>query len=179
MDDWLEIGTIVGAQGLQGEVRVLSDSDFPERFLKKGKRCLQSPDGKSRQEIQLQRGRYVPGKNIYIVKFEGIDQRLQSESLKDYKVLAPKSDRPQLEQDEYHVGDLINLEVYHQLTGEMIGTVRDVFVAGNDLLEVKLHNSPEKTIIIPFVKEIVPVVDLEEKRILITPPTGLLEINQS
>ncbi|MEY3825444.1 MAG: hypothetical protein RLZZ148_256, partial [Cyanobacteriota bacterium] len=46
-------------------------------------------------------------------------------------------------------------------------------------LEVKLHNSPEKTILIPFVKEIVPVVDLKEKRILITPPTGLLEINQS
>lgn len=178
MDDWLEIGIIVASQGLKGEVRVSSESDFPERFEKSGKRWLQSPDGKSLQEIQLEKGRYVPGKNLYIVKFQGIDERNQADALRGYKILVAKSDRPHLEADEYHVGDLLELEVYNQLTGELIGTVNDIFVAGNDLLEVKLDRDPEKTVLIPFVKEIVPVVNLTAKRLEINPPRGLLEITQ-
>jgi 16S rRNA processing protein RimM len=51
------------------------------------------------------------------------------------------------------------------------------------LLEVKLHQQPsttknqQKTVLIPFVKAIAPVVNLEVGRIEITPPPGLLEIN--
>jgi 16S rRNA processing protein RimM len=178
MDDLLEIGRIMAAQGLQGEVRISSESDFPERFEKAGKRWLESPDGQTRQEIMLQRGRFIPGKNIYVVKFAGIDDRTQAEALRGYRVFVAQGDRPRLEADEYHVSDLINLEVYNQITGEIIGTVQDIFVAGNDLLEIKLYHPPEKTILIPFVKEIVPIVNLENKRLEINPPAGLLEINQ-
>jgi 16S rRNA processing protein RimM len=69
-----------------------------------------------------------------------------------------------------------------QESGDSIGTVVDVIAAGNDLLEVQLHQQDErknksKKVLIPFVKAIAPVVDLEAKRIEITPPPGLLEIN--
>jgi ribosomal 30S subunit maturation factor RimM len=53
-----------------------------------------------------------------------------------------QSDRPVLGEDEYHVLDLIGLEVFNQLTGENIGTVVDIIPAGNDLLEVQLHQMP-------------------------------------
>ena len=95
-----------------------------------------------------------------------------------------KSDRLPLEEDEYHVSDLINLEVYNQQTNETIGVVVDLYVAGNDLLKVKLFNyqtsSPQKSaiVLIPFVKDIVPVVDLANNRLEINPPAGLLEIIQ-
>jgi 16S rRNA processing protein RimM len=57
--------------------------------------------------------------------------------------------------------------------------VVDVIPAGNDLLEVQLINNDkgQKTVLIPFVKEIAPVVDLQARRVEITPPPGLLEIN--
>jgi 16S rRNA processing protein RimM len=42
-EEWIEIGTIVSPQGLNGELRVYSNSDFPERFLVPGKRWLQAP----------------------------------------------------------------------------------------------------------------------------------------
>jgi 16S rRNA processing protein RimM len=188
-ENWLEIGTIVSPQGLQGELRVLSVSDFPERFQKRGIRGIQAPQGGDINEIQLLRGRYISGKNIYIIKLEGIEDRQQAENLCGYKLLANKLEKPRLEDDEYHVSDLVNLEVYHQLTGEKIGVIVDILWAGNDLLAVQLEpaiakklNKPlsSKTatnVLIPFVKEIVPLVDIKHQRLEINPPPGLLEIN--
>ncbi|MFM7440940.1 MAG: ribosome maturation factor RimM [Snowella sp.] len=195
---WIEIGTIVAPQGLQGELRVSSSSDFPERFEEPGTRWLQSPKGEPPVIVELLGGRCIPGKNIYVIQLKGIDNRENAEALRNYKLLVPESDRPQLEVDEYHVSELIGLVVYNQLTGEQLGKISDVFFSGNDILEVELFASknhseieqeltktkknktkPAKpaTILIPFVKEIVPVVDISGGRIEINPPQGLLEIN--
>ena len=197
-DEWLEVGTIVSPQGLQGEVKVLSLSDFPERFIKKGERWLRSPKGETPQLVTLKYGRNIPGKNLYIVKLAEINSREQAEALKNYKLLVPIGDRVPLDKDEYHVADLMNLAVYLQETGELVGYVRDIFSTGHDLLEVELIpklmpevvlNTEEaigeqedvtqkkpKTILIPFVMTIVPVVDIPNKRIEITPPAGLLDL---
>ena len=197
-DQWLEVGTIVSPQGLQGEVKVLSLSDFPERFIKKGERWLRSPKGETPQLVTLKYGRNIPGKNLYIVKLAEINSREQAEALKNYKLLVPIGDRVPLAKDEYHVADLMDLEVYLQETGELVGYVRDIFSTGHDLLEVELIpklmpevvlNTEEaigeqedvtqkkpKTILIPFVMTIVPVVDIPNKRIEITPPAGLLDL---
>ncbi len=203
-NEWLEVGIIVASQGLKGELRVYPDSDFPERFIEPGMRWLQHPDTGEIEAVQLLNGRYVPGKNLYVIQLAGVDNRDRAEELRGYKLLVDKRDRPSLEDDEYHVSDLVNLEVYHQQTGENIGIVIDILSAGNDLLEVQLHQQPvieDKpvrelseisrktkrrklklkknkpfTVLIPFVKDIVPVVDLERGRLEILPPPGLLEL---
>ena len=197
-DEWLEVGTIVSPQGLQGEVKVLSLSDFPERFIKKGERWLRSPKGETPQLVNLKYGRNIPGKNLYIVKLAEINSREQAETLKNYKLLVPIGDRVLLAKDEYHVADLMDLAVYLQETGELVGHVKDIFSTGHDLLEVelipklipevvlntdeaiaeaeKVVNQKPKTILIPFVMTIVPVVDIVNKRIEITPPAGLLDL---
>ncbi|MEG3437704.1 ribosome maturation factor RimM [Pannus brasiliensis CCIBt3594] len=184
-EDWVEIGTIVAPQGLRGEVRIQSSSDFPERFEKAGKRGLQAPNGGEIREIQLLNGRYIPGKSIYIVRLSGVDDRTSAEALRGYTLFADKNDRPRLAGDEYHVSDLVNLEVYHHLTGEKVGVITDIFSAGNDVLEVRLLDGEERTgegrskALIPFVKAIVPVVDLARKRVEIDPPAGLLDLDRS
>lgn len=183
-DEWLEIGIIVGAQGLKGQVRVKGTSDFPERFEIPGKRWLQSPKNTLPEEVELLQGYQVPGKNIYVINLKGVEDRTAAENLRGFKLLVSKSDRFPLEEDEYHVADLINLQVYNQQTGEIIGVVTDLYVAGNDLLKVKLFHaqtsSPEKSaiVLIPFVKDIVPVMDLQNNRLEINPPAGLLDIIQ-
>ncbi len=205
-DDWLEIGKIVAPQGLKGELRVYPNSDFPERFEEPGQRFLKRPGEAEPQPIELLGGRYVPGKGLYVVRLAGVENCDQAEALRDSVLMVPASDRPELGEDEYHVIDLIDLEVFNQLTGELLGVVIDVIPAGNSLLEVKLHKQPEPvaakpeaalptrtskirkakrakekkpaTVLIPFVKAIAPVVDLQRGRIEITPPPGLLEINE-
>lgn len=204
-EDWLEIGTIVSPQGLKGELRVYPNSDFPERFEQPGQRWLQRPGETEPQPIELLGGRYIPGKELYVVRLAGVENRNQAEVLRGCRLLVPESDRPELGEDEYHVRDLLDLEVFNQLTGEAIGVVVDVIRAGNTILEVKLNQQPAPapvkpeaplpnrtskqrkfkrqktpkvlTVLIPFVKEIAPVVDLESGRIEITPPIGLLDID--
>jgi 16S rRNA processing protein RimM len=204
-EDLIEIGTIVAAQGLKGEVRVKTNSDFPERFEQPGVRWLQLQSHQSPVEIELLKGKQLPGKNIFVIKLSGIDDRNQAESIRGAKLFVAKSDRPNLQEEEYHVADLIGLEVYEQNTGENIGVICNVFTAGNDILEVKLHQQPEVeeeekvpqidisqkrkiprknnqknkpvTVLIPFVKEIVTIIDLQQKLIKIDPPRGLLNLD--
>ncbi|MBD2561274.1 MULTISPECIES: ribosome maturation factor RimM [Nostoc] len=182
LDDWLEIGKIVSPQGLSGELKVYPVSDFPERFEVPGKRWLLRLDGTEPQPIELLTGRYISNKNLYVIKLAGVENCDQAEALRGCKLMVPVSDRPQLSEDEYHVLDLIGVEVFMQASGELVGTVVDIIPAGNDLLEVKFHESfatdkKQKTVLIPFVEAIAPVVDLKSNRIEITPPPGLLEIN--
>ncbi|MDV3347473.1 ribosome maturation factor RimM [Leptothoe sp. LEGE 181152] len=185
--DWLTIGRIVGAHGLNGEVRVYPDSDFPERFEQPGERWLLKPGAANPEPIKLVKGRFQEGKGLYILKLAGINYRNQAEILRDAQLLIPADDRLPLEPGEFHVGDLMGLAVILQETGEQIGSVIDVYRAGNDLLEVALaSDQPEeatkdngqikaRTVLIPFVEAIVPVVDLTQGRVEITPPDGLID----
>ena len=177
-EGWLEIGKIVAAQGLKGEVRVYPDSDFPERFEQPGTRWLLPVGATEPQAIELVKGRYLHGKGLYVLQLAGVDDRNQAEALQGCKLLVPESDRPQLEEGEFHVIDLIGLEVFDQATQTLLGTVTDVLAAGNDLLEVTLSqpkNPKQPTVLVPFVNEIVPVVDLVSRKVEITPPPGLIE----
>lgn len=172
--EWLEIGKIVAPQGLKGEVRVYPESDFPERFETPGRRWLLCPGVAEPQAIQLVRGYYLHGKGLYVIQLAGVTNRTQAEALKDCLLVVPDSDRPTLKAGEFHIVDLIGLQVFDQQTQTLIGYVINVFSAGNDLLEVEMAQSSQATVLIPLVKEIVPVVDLPNRRLEITPPPGLL-----
>lgn len=171
--DWLEIGKIVAAQGLKGELRVYPDTDFPERFETPGERWLLRPGQTEPESVKLLSGRYLDGKGLYVITLAGVTDRNQAEALRDARLLVPATDRPPLEEGEFHVADLVGLAVVEQTTGKQIGVVTDVLPAGNDLLEVEL--TPGKKVLIPFVEAIVPVVDLAQGRVEITPPAGLIE----
>jgi 16S rRNA processing protein RimM len=176
---FLPIGKIVAAQGMKGEVRVYPESDFPERFLEPGTRWLVRSPSTPPEPIELIRGRYLDGKGLYVVQFAGVSDRTQAEALRDCPLLVQAGDRPPLEEGEFHILDLIGLEVFDQATQTLVGTVSSIIQAGNDLLEVqRVGQAADKkapTVLIPFVEAIVPVVDLQQRRIEITPPPGLIE----
>lgn len=175
MDNWLKIGKIVAAQGLKGEIRIYPDSDFPQRFEQPGNRWLLRPGATEPEKIKLVSGRALAGKGLYVLCFAGVNSREQAEALRDCCLVVKESDRPPLEEGEFHVMDLIGLEVFDQITQARVGTVTDVFAAGNDLLEIALTNfEGNPKVLVPFVEAIVPVVDLPTRRIEITPPAGLI-----
>lgn len=172
-NQWLPIGWIVGPQGLKGEVRIYPDTDFPERFEKPGTRWLCPPEQSTPQPVELLQGRYLTKKGLYIVKLAGIDSRERAEELRQSALLVQATDRPTLAQDEYYLPDLIGLDVILQSSQEVIGKVISLVPAGNDLLEVELNNSSEKALV-PFVQAIVLSVNLSNRTIEISPPSGLL-----
>ncbi|MEB3262105.1 MAG: ribosome maturation factor RimM [Cyanobacteriota bacterium] len=183
-DAFLVVGRIVAAQGLQGDLRVLPMSDFPERFTSPGPRWLQRRDHEPRP-VQLTTGRQLPGKELFVVRLDGIHSRTAAESLVGEQFLVKASDRPRLARGEFHLLDLVGLQVRllssdserQQAEDIVIGTVRDLIHAGNDLLEVELNDGwGGRRVLIPFVRAIVPTVQLKEGWIGITPPPGLLDL---
>ena len=166
---WIVVGIIASPHGINGKVKVKSLSDFEERFLEPGLRWLQK-DNEFPAELELQSGYRQPGKETFIVSFKSITSRNDAEKLKNHKILVKTDDVPILKKDEFHLVELVNLEVKlseedkFKIIGKVIG-----------LLVVELSKN-QKKVLIPFVKEIVPLIDLKNNFIIITPPKGLLEL---
>ena len=173
-EDWLAVGTVVAAQGLNGELRVNPASDFPERFTKPGPRWLRGKGAKP-QQVTLTSGRQLPGRSLFIVRFKGVDSRSAAEALVGQTLLVSADDRPELEEGEFHLLDLVGLEARLDANDNaVIGTVSDLISGGNDLLEITRPDG--RKLLIPFVVEIVPEVHLEDGWLLLNPPPGLLEL---
>jgi 16S rRNA processing protein RimM len=171
---WLVVGKVVGAQGLQGELRVLPRTDFPERFTRPGQRWLRRGQEPARA-VRLLSGRQLPGRELFVVRLEGIGTREEAEALVHQELLVEAGDRPHLQEGEFHLLDLQGLQVRLAPHGKVIGTVVDLIHAGNDLLEVELCGEPARRVLIPFVEAIVPRVDIAGGWLEITPPPGLLD----
>ena len=173
-DDWLPVGKVVGVQGLKGELRINPASEFPERFTEPGTRWLKAR-GKLPKQIELKSGRQLPGKTVFVVRFAGVDSREAAEELVGQTLMVPADNRPELEDGEFHFLDLLGLEARHSSDGAVIGTVSNLISGGNELLEIK--NNEGALYLIPFVKEIVPEINLDGGWLTINPPPGLLELN--
>ena len=129
-------------------------------------------------------------KNRWIVKFEGIDNRDQSEAANGI-VLYGEADDPEdmLEADEWYPKDLIGLEarlaennMLGLEPGVVVGKVVDVIEVAQWLLKIRLANPVkdadgvvvENSALVPFVDELVPDIDLEKGYLTLDPPGGLI-----
>ena len=175
-NEWLVVGLITSSYGINGQVKVKSLSDFEERFLKPGKRWLQKED-ETPLEIELTSGFKQPGKETFIIKFEGISTRNHAEQLRKSKILVKTYELPKLTKDEFHLIELLNLQVKTLENEELkiIGKVINLENENNNLLVIELFKN-QKRVLIPFVKEIVPLIDKEKNFIVIKPPNGLLDL---
>ena len=175
-NEWLVVGLITSSHGINGQIKVKSLSDFEERFLKPGIRWLQK-ENEPPSKIELTSGYKQPGKEVFIIKFEGINNRNHAEQLKKYKILVKSNNLPKLKKEEYHLLELVNLRVKTLENDELkiIGKVLNLENERNNLLVIELFEK-QKKVLVPFVKEIVPLVDIKNNFLIINPPKGLLEL---
>ena len=174
--DWLKVGTVVGVHGLKGEIKVNPSSDFPERFTDSGPRWLRKGTKEEIMEMQLIGGRQLPGKSLFVVKFATVVDRNTAEKLIGLDMLVMADDRPKLNEGEFHLLDLLGLDAQVLKNGEIkvLGNVTDLISGGNELLEISCPDG--RKLLIPFVKEIVPELNLKEGFLSLTPPPGLLDL---
>jgi len=128
------------------------------------------------------------------VKFEGIDTPEDAALIHGHTILIPPSDREPLDdEDEFYVQELVGLHVHLESSGEMVGTVVDIFdgTGTHDVLRIKMpdavsstsddeeeggENAGPRYFMLPFAKQFVPVVDVGANVMRIMPPEGLLEL---
>ena len=176
INKWLVVGLITSCHGIKGQLKVKSLTDFEERFLKPGIRWLQK-EQEAPAKIELTSGYKQPGKETFIIKLQGKSTRSQAEQLKKYKILVKSYELPKLRKEEFHLLELVNLPVKTFQNNELkvIGKVINLENEKNNLLVVELFEH-KKRVLIPFVEEIVPVVDIKKNFMIITPPNGLLDL---
>ena len=175
-EDWLVIGVVTSSHGVAGKLNIKSLSDFKERFTKPGMRWIQ----KHNEEpipCKLISGFQKPGKESFIISLEGIKNRNDADNLKKYKLLVKSNDMPKLKDNEFHLNQLLDLDVKLFVEGEIkiIGKVVDLITENNNLLVIRLLQN-NKDVLIPFVKEIVTTIDRRNKYLVINPPNGLLDL---
>ena len=175
-NEWLVVGLITSCHGIKGQLKVKSLTDFEERFLKPGMRWLQK-ENEPPLEMKLTSGFRQPGRATFIISLEGINSRNDAEQLKKFKILVKTDNLPRLQKEEFHLLELINLQVktFENDKLKIIGKVLDLENEKNNLLVIQLFKN-QKVVLIPFVEEIVPLVDIKNNFLIINPPKGLLEL---
>ena len=175
-NEWLVVGFITSCHGINGQVKVKSLSDFEERFLKPGIRWLQK-ENETPVMVELTSGYKLPGKECFIIKLKEISSRNDADQFKKYKILVKANQIPKLNEKEFHLLELINLNVKTLEKNELkvIGKVINLENDKNNLLVIKLFKNDRK-VLIPFVEEIVPLIDIKNNYLIIKPPKGLLEL---
>ena len=174
--EWLTVGLITSCHGINGQVKIKSLSDFEERFLKPGTRWLQQ-ENEPPFQIELTSGFKQPGKGTFIIKIHGIDTRNHAEQFKKYKILVKAKKLPELKKGEFHLLELIGLQVkiLESEKLKIIGKVINLENEKNNLLVIELLEN-QKKVLIPFVQQIVPLVDIKNNFLIINPPNGLLDL---
>ena len=174
--EWLVVGLITSCHGINGKVKVKSLSDFEERFVEPGMRWLQK-ENEPPLKIELISGFKQPGKEIFIVKLKGVNTRNHAEQFKKFKILVKTDKLPKLKKEEFHLMELINLEVKTLENDELkiIGKVINLENEKNNLLIIELFKN-QKKVLVPFVEEIVPLIDIKNNFLIINPPNGLLDL---
>lgn len=163
------IAKIVRTRGLRGEVVADVLTDFPERFEGLENVAAVLADGE-RHELKIEKFWFQ--KDRVVLKFEGYDKIDTAETLRGAEICVPESEAVELDEDEFFDWELIGCAV-ETVGGETIGTVREIMRTGGT--EVLLIDGPEKELMIPFAESICVEVDIENKRIVVDPPEGLLE----
>jgi 16S rRNA processing protein RimM len=171
MTKYVSVGKILNFHGIKGEAKIGCSKGQLDFFLSLDKVYLKEND----TYIPLNIMSAKPHKNIVIVKFEGINSINELLPLKGALLFVDESViRDTLEEDEFLIDELVGLSVFDNADGKKLGFVVGVSNNGaSDLISVKTQT--KKICLIPFVKAIVPVVDIQNKKIEINNIEGLLE----
>jgi 16S rRNA processing protein RimM len=171
----LRVGRLVKAHGLKGALKLELYTDSPDQRFRAGQELeLQVPEtsewfGKTVKVAELRFYNQAP-----VLFLEGIQDRSQAETLVK-AILLIETDLEQLPEDPEAWYD-------HQLVGltalvgeEIVGKVIRVdHLPAQDLLAIETTNGE---VLVPFVKQIVPSVDIKKGQVVLTPPAGLFEVN--
>jgi len=167
------VGRIGRPHGIRGDVVVGVRTDEPELRFAPGSRLDTDPSALG--PLTVAGTKWHSGD--LLVRFEGISDRDAAAELRgtwlrvDSATIAPPEDP-----DEFRDADLVGLSV-RTVDGTQVGTVGDVLHSGQDVLVIKSAGGRE--VMVPFVRPLVPEVDVKSGFLVIDPPDGLLNLEET
>ncbi|MFE7115321.1 ribosome maturation factor RimM [Streptomyces sp. NPDC057654] len=166
----LVVGRIGRAHGIKGEVTVEVRTDEPE--LRLGPGAVLATDPAAAGPLTIETGRVHSGR--LLLRFAGVTDRTGAEALRNTLLIAEVDPEAVPEDpEEYYDHQLMDLDVV-TVDGVEIGRIAEIsHLPSQDLFIVERPDGSE--VMIPFVAEIVPEIDLEAQRAVVDPPPGLID----
>lgn len=171
--DLLVVGRIGKPQGIKGEVTVQVRTDDPDSRFAVGAVLLTDPA--ERGPLTVAASRWQNAR--LVVAFEGVLTRNDAELLRetllqvDGRTIPPPED-----EDEFHDHVLRGMTAV-RVTGEPLGEVADVLHLPHGDVLVVTRGDTGTELLVPFVKAMVPTVDVAARRLEVDPPEGLLDLS--
>ncbi len=161
------LGIITGARGIRGEVRIRTFTERPENIGEYG------PLTDETGTVTFKLSEPKPIKGGVAVLIEGVTDRSGAENLKGTHLYMGRDSLPELVSEEFYHTDLVGMRATSE-NGENFGTVAAVhdFGAG-DILEIDRDH--KASLFIPFSRDMVPLVDIENNSLVLIAPSGLID----
>jgi 16S rRNA processing protein RimM len=166
--EWAAIGRIVAPFGIRGELKVMSLSDVPNRFVKL-KHVYIAP---AYTRYTIAGVRPYKG-DMLLLTLNGVEDANTAETLRNCVLSIPVAELAKLPPDSYYQHDIIGLTVLRMDKRE-VGVINDIWETGsNDIYVVKGEDGQQA--LIPAIKEVIKQIDLVRRVMYIDPMKGLLD----
>jgi 16S rRNA processing protein RimM len=158
----LNVGRVGKAHGILGEATIEVRTDLAQERFAIGAVL----DTDTHGQLIVSTARVHNG--ILLLGFEGVSDRNSVEALRNELLYADVDiNAPAEDEDDFHVLQLIGCQA-HLVDGDLFGEVSDVLnLPGQDVLVIKVDGAE---VLIPFVRALVPIVDITAKRLTVIPP---------
>lgn len=166
--DYLLLGKVIDAFGLDGTIRILSSTFYAKKRYQKGNKIfLVSPKGERSEYAVIS---YRNNKNIDFVKLEGINSKEEALEKRGFNVEVVK-DNSLLNKGEYYFSDLEKCDVYFD--NSRLGKVKKVEEFPS-VITLRVARDNNKDFFVPFINDFILNVDIENHRIDINVIEGML-----
>jgi len=168
-EEYIIVGKLGRPRGLSGDIYVIPDTDFPQRFVGLKKIYVKNRDRWEKRSLVS--SRMVSGRPV--LHFENVTTPEEAARLTNRDLAVLKGHTVTLPQDTYYIFDLVDCEVWEEKTNHYIGQLIDVErYPANDVYVIE--SASGKVLRCPVVKQYVKKIDIKGQKITID-TTGLLE----
>jgi len=181
--EFVTIARVSKTQGRHGEVAATLLTDFPELFATRKKLFAlggsaaqgggDRASGTKTTRRKLDLDEHWFHKGMVVLKFAGVDSISEAETLVGSEIQVPRSERAALGSDEFYVSDLIGCMVTD--SGREIGRIKDVQFGSGEAPLLVIEG--EKEYLVPFASAYIQKMVLEQKRLEMKLPEGMLELD--
>ena len=171
------VGRIRKPHGIRGEVVVELVTDAPEAMFASGARVFvgttaPEPDAAAMREVKVERARDTGA--FWLVKLDTIADRNEAERWRDRYVYVPDTELPAPAADEVYLHDLPGMRVVLADGDVPVGEVVAFYELPQGLV-IEVKKDDDTLVMVPYIPTIVKEVDVDAKRVVLTPPEGLLD----
>lgn len=171
MTEFYNVGKIVNTHGIRGEVRVISQTDFPEERYQIGNQLILFRA--KHEPLTLTITSHRKHKNFDLLTFEGFTNVNQVEAFRDGILKVSSEDLSELAEGEFYYHEIIGLSVIDE-KGEVIGKVQEILSPGaNDVWVVKRPG--KKDLLLPYIEPVVKEINVAEGFVKVELLEGLMD----